>query len=544
MTQEPKPDGAPLRAALISIYDIVALGLRSIHSALEKAGHECDLVLFRNKIETQGFRKLDGPPGNWPTETEYELLRDLFVERKPRAVGIGLRSFAFETAKRITAIAREAADPLVVWGGIHPTLMPGECIETADVVCVGEGEGPMVDIMEALAAGEKISDIPNLWVRDGQDIVRNPPRPLIQDLDSLPFPVTGNRNKYTIDQDMIQARDDYLGSDSKFTYCLAGSRGCPFNCDYCGNSALRKVYKGLGSYVRKRSCESVLAEIEHARSLLEINGIAFQDEIFSHDREWGLRFLLQYRERIGLPFMVSLHPKTIDAGSAALFRETGLASAHFGVQSGSERCRREYYHRPETNQDVLNAAMAFKKLKTMTIHDFIFDNPYEDEEDLKQTLELMLALPRPHNLNLLSLCFFPRTRITERALADGVITEDQVDHLSKKSFTHIWANVFTSMDRKNAFYITLAWMETLKFDMKNLAWVFFCHYYGACFHLFPRWFIRLVSRSRILLNRPMWLYRPLMWCISAANRFLKVPRYLRSRTASVRGRFFRFKGFR
>ena len=114
----------------------------------------------------------------------------------------------------------------------------------------GEGEHPLLELCETLgAAGGDPARIPNLWVKHKGQVVRNEIRPLIADLDALPYP----------DRDLFPYQyllNDYYEAE------FMGSRGCPYGCAYCVNHALIELYRGRGPYVRFRLVGNLLGEIE------------------------------------------------------------------------------------------------------------------------------------------------------------------------------------------------------------------------------------------------------------------------------------------
>jgi len=522
----------------VSIYDTIAMGVRSMHAVLEAEGCPSSILLFRDRIGNYGFRYNEPQPDNWPTKREYGLFRKLMEQEKPDILAISFRSFALDIVKELTAIAREAAGPLIVWGGTHPTLFPEECMDTADVVCVGEGEGAMLELVRAAGSGSDITAIANLWTRDGGEVIKNPPRPLIQDLDALPFPVFGNDGKFTIDNDSLLDRDVYLGSCSAVMYFVMGSRGCPFTCDFCTNSAFREMYSGLGKFVRKRSPANIVAEIEAASSELRVEMVAFMDEIFTLNRQWTSEICGIYRDRIDAPFLIDLHPANVDDVLVKTLSEAGAKWANLGVQSGAESSRRENYHRNTPDQEILRAAKSLDRYGIITYYDFIFDNPYETGEDLRETLNLILSLPRPHNLKILSLCYMPRTTLTERALADGTITEADLDQFSKKTFLDHWCNFHNSIDDMNRFYAGMAWLDLLKFNYEEMALTFFSNNYGDSFHVVPRPAIRALSRSSLLRKRPRLVFGALSFLMRNVNRALVPVRKARTfLRLLVRGRW-------
>ena len=145
-------------------------GIGSIAATLKQAGHAVQLLILscfdKPAIEAaiHGFN--------------------------PGLVAVSLTSGLFAlTQELVCHVAAEYKLPAVL-GGIHPTLCPEESLAAEGVmaVCVGEGEYPMLELCAALDANREPAGIASLWFRRGEQIIRNPIRPLIENLDSLPFP--------------------------------------------------------------------------------------------------------------------------------------------------------------------------------------------------------------------------------------------------------------------------------------------------------------------------------------------------------------------
>lgn len=522
-----RPSGPP-RVALATFYDPVSLGVRTLQAVLDRAGYPTDLIFFRERLDAA--RPL-------PSEREYALFLDLVGELRPLLLGLSFRSFGFKIAERLTREVRERYGTFVVWGGTHPTLAPADCAAVADAVCVGEGEGALLDLVRALETGSDPSAIPNLWLRNNGELRANPIRPLVQELDALPFPLLGDAGKYVLEDDRLENHDPYYGPRPRGQYFLAASRGCPYRCDYCCNSAFHRLYHGAGPYVRKRSPENVLAELKRAKAHLDLHYVGFMDEVFSLDKAWTLEICRGYRERIGLPFKCEVHPQTLDDELVQGMRQAGLAYAVVGVQSGSARLRRELYHRHMDNGEILRAARLFRRHRVIPYYDFILDNPYETPADLEATVSLVLDLPRPFNLELLSLTFFPETEITRRALADGVITPDQVEGRDQKTLTGLVYTLGRSINDSHRRAGILLALAMLKFDWRGLFIGSVAARYGSGFHLLPPALVRWISRRPRFQNSPVQFYRSVQKWIEAANAALAPLRSLRGWAARLlRGR--------
>jgi hypothetical protein len=108
-----------------------------------------------------------------------------------------------------------------------------------------------------------------------------------------------------------------------------------------------------------------------------------------------------------------------------------------GIQSGSERIRRDCYERETPNQDIIQACEILERYGVGRNLDFIGENPYEDEADRRETIDLLCRLPKPFYFNYFSLTYFPGVDLTERALRDGLIRPEDVEDVAQKGY-HLW----------------------------------------------------------------------------------------------------------
>ncbi|MGD2023541.1 MAG: radical SAM protein [Desulfobacterales bacterium] len=427
------PATESIAIVLVALYRYQNFPIRILHALLEKMdGVEPHTVFFKNN-----YTNAVTPP----TVKEESLFRQKIVELEPKLVGFSVYSPYVPIARKLTTIVKENSAALVMWGGIHPTLSPESCLEQSDIVCIGEGEGALEDLVLALRDGKNYHSINNLWIRQNGNLQQNSLRPLIQDLDTVPFPAYARDSFYFIGSNKIARKDAAIVDPILATM---PARGCPFSCSFCVNSLLRPLYRGLGSYNRRRSAANVIAEM---KEILAIPGnrkeqIEFHDENFGTDEAWLNDFEALYPEQIGLPFKVQYNPKLLKPELIARLKRCGLHRIKFGIESGADHIRNQIFKRPGKNKEILKLAHQIAQHDVKIRYDLIIDNPYDTEHTLKETIDLLLKLPKPLRFNLYSLQYFPDYPLTRKAIQDGHITpqEASLEHLHQKMARN-WAFV-------------------------------------------------------------------------------------------------------
>ncbi len=304
---------------------------------------------------------------------------------------------------------KEAAPSLVlVSGGTHPTLAPEEVVASPhlDAVCVGEGEYAFRELVQRLAAGQSYEDVQNLWVRRGDDVIRNPLRPLVTSLDELPFP---DRELFDFGE-LLKANDGWVD--------MMSGRGCPYKCSYCCNPGLQDRYRGLGKYVRFRSAEHVLAEIRALQERYPVKTINFQDDTFTLNEEWTLGFCEAYGKEVHLPFWINTRVERLSEPVVKALAGAGCKGVRIGLESGNEGLRRDILKRRMSNDDIIAAFRLLRKygLKAYTCN--MLGVPGETKEMIEETIELNRRL-EPDDLQFSVFYPYPMTELYDIAVEKG-----------------------------------------------------------------------------------------------------------------------------
>lgn len=405
---------------IVPYQEVAAFGPRVVDTYLRSKGYQVDLVFFKGRSQEA-----------YPSEEEIRLLVDFVKDRDPYLVGFSVMSTFFNISRLLTERIRETVDVPVVWGGVHPTICPEECIGVADVCCVGDGEEPLRQILEALKSGQEIgSRVQNCWIRRGDKVARNELSYLCADLDVVHDHHFSNQNKYFIEDRSLLNEDPYITYILKNNkYYFKAFRGCPFNCTYCGNKAIRDACGGSGNYLRRRSLDSVMEELSAVRKQFpNIKSIHSYDEVFISDKKFVREFSKRYKEEIGLPFSCDTYLSLITPENAKLMAGAGLYAVNVGIEAFSEEVRRDIYKRKGlSNRTILEKARILERHGIKVTYDFIWDNPIETEDMIENCFrDLITKLPRPCDFNHYSLSFLPKSELAEMFLKKGLIKESDI----------------------------------------------------------------------------------------------------------------------
>ncbi len=342
-------------------YSVFPFQIASLSSFLKANGHKTsylELILKRN-LSREGKKNI------------VQKINDF----KPDLIGISSYQLTFEWVKQICNYVKSYSKVPTIIGGYHPTLAPEEVIShpTIDMICRGEGEHSLLELMNNMKNRKKKYDIKNLWFKKGKTIIRNEIRPLIENLDSLPL----------MDRDMFDHQKLLDEGGEKRYLAIMGSRGCPFNCSNCSNHALRLIYPNKNKYVRLRSADNIIKEIKEALKKYSFEGVSFEDDTFTLYEDWLEKFCKKYKKEIGLDFRCNARPENSSLKNMKLLKSAGCEYISIGIESGDENIRRSVLRRQITNKQIKKA---FK---------------YAKKAGLKVRSFNMVGLPRETRLSLL-----------------------------------------------------------------------------------------------------------------------------------------------
>lgn len=382
-------------------------------------------VLLVNPPFLKGFRKfnLNLPPiglgyiGAMLERHGHEVrILDLSVERWKKgfsgydAVGITSLTPTYPKARRIAESIREQDPdmPLII-GGPHASFLGEEAFETFDYAVRGEGEYTFLELLEALEEGRSPRGVRGLTYRDDGRILRNPDRPFIEDLDTLPFPA---RHLFNL------RAGGYMKMEGDVVASVVSSRGCPFGCSFCSTSRL------TGLRWRARSPGNVGDELEEVGERYGYRSMAFVDDNFSLDprrvericdeiMERGLRLKWGCMSRVDTTVK---NPRTVRK-----MAEAGCIRVYMGIESANQAVLESY--RKRTNIEMIKKAINILRDNGIgVIGSFILGEIRETREMVERTIKFAKELD-PEVAQFSILTPLPGTELWQR-VKDKIVKHD------------------------------------------------------------------------------------------------------------------------
>ncbi|UCF06843.1 MAG: radical SAM protein [bacterium] len=313
-----------------------------------------------------------------PSGEIWSEVRSVLEEYTPSIVGISAKSQNFASARMVARLVKEMDERIVVvMGGPHPSMLGGKLLDypEIDIVVRGEGEKTITELLAAIEKRDAFDDVRGISFRKGGRIVENPQREFIQDLDKLDFP-------HTIAPAVLRDYSSYPSSAFQFVFA---TRGCPYDCFFCGS---RKIWSRK---VRFRSVDNVIGEIESLRKL-GLRYIHFDDDTFGVTKAYIRSLCNVLIERCpGLRWSCEVHGKLVDDEIMSLMKASGCYSVQIGIESGNN----EILAAMKKNITIEEASAACEIIKKHGISVeafFIVGFPQETEETLQDTVNAMKEL--------------------------------------------------------------------------------------------------------------------------------------------------------
>ncbi len=375
------------------------VGLAFMSAVLKEAGYKVELLEIN-------------------TEDDKNKILSVIKSFQPQIIGLSTNSHQYVYCTQIAKDIKKEFDVPLFIGGVHVTLRPEEVIreKSFDGICIGEGEYPFLELVKRIEKRQDYTDIKNFWFRKGEKIIKNDLSSLTEDLDRLPFP------DYSIFKYYKEAGNKEIMPRFMF------SRGCPFNCTYCCNHIFKKIYSGHGKYVRFRSVDKTLDEIELLKRKYSFNYFTVDDDIFSLNKPWLLDFCEKYSKKFDMKFECNVRIGTIDEEAMKALKGAGCKLIKVGLETGNEGLRKEVLGRNISNKEVIKLFDLAKKIGLQTFTFNMIGIPGETKQTIKETIDLNAKI-KADFLQLTVFYPYPGTLLGEKCIHERLIARGQLDSL-------------------------------------------------------------------------------------------------------------------
>lgn len=371
------------------------VGLAYIASFLEKYNYEVD-IFDMNAL-------------NIPVEKLSENIKFKTYDY----IGITCTTPLISATREILKIlnVEKKTDAKIILGGVHPTVLPGEClnIEGVDIVVRGEGEKTILEILES----KDLSKIQGVSYVDADgEIIHTEDRPTLRDLDILPMPA--------YEKLPMELYRPALGAFKKLPGIgLITSRGCPGKCTFCHNQ--------FGKIVSYHSAQYIFENIKLLYEKYGFREFSFYDDTFTANKKRVAelcRIILDSKLKIS--WCCFARVDFVDQEILLLMKKAGCHQIMYGFESANEEILKNINKKTNLPKAV-EAVKWTKKAKIDVRAAFMLGNPGETEETLEQTYKFAVKI-NPELLILNITTPFPGTAMFKWAKENGYLTTEDWKH--------------------------------------------------------------------------------------------------------------------
>jgi anaerobic magnesium-protoporphyrin IX monomethyl ester cyclase len=374
------------------LYGNGYIGIMYLSSYIKKYGHKSKLIYGNKKSIIKQIK-----------------------EQKPRIVGLSCNYETYPYWKEVIDECKKNG-ALVILGGPLATIYPEILHEkNIDIICRGNGEEAIVDLLDFIEKSKDYTKIKNLWIKQDNKIYKNKIRRNTKSLDQYPFP----------DWELYDKKPFYLNMGmGRFI----ASRGCSFNCNYCHNHLMKRI---IGKkYIKRRSVDNLIAEIQSLIKKEKIQFVSFFDDMFVSDIEWIDEFSRKYK-KIGMRFSCNINASIVNESVIKKLKDCNCFVLRMGIETYNERIKRKILNRNEKNKTIIKAAGIIKKYG-IKLHTYnIIGIPLEDNSDIFKTIELNHRI-KSDFCEAASIMIFPKYDINKNIMQEKSKSKKLSGNESKK----------------------------------------------------------------------------------------------------------------
>jgi len=382
-------------------------GLGILATCLKNAGHQ--------------VAGLDINAHRYDKEKVYQIIAEADYD----LVGMGGLITTYPYMVWFSKICKELhADKPVILGGNAVTPIPELIMRNtlADIACVGEGEHTLVEVADAFEQGQPLQGVAGIWYRNEKgEIVENPMRPIIKDLDLIPW---ADRTVFPTEIYLENAvgpinRDKWKGgtanTETRKSFIVRVSRGCPYRCTFC-------YHDFMGQGFRMRSPEAITDEIQFIHERYDVTYFGLGDDLATANRRKFTRVCELIKERnLHIEFGTAVRANLVKEDFLWMLKESGCDAVSMGVESGSPKIL-EIMNKKVTLTQQKNAVRLVKKVFGNLVASFIVGYPGETLQTIQETIDFCKEMELEPEV-IFYATPYPGTWLYDEALRRGLIVD-------------------------------------------------------------------------------------------------------------------------
>jgi len=374
------------------------LGILYLAAVLEKNGMEISV--------------LDQPAKGYTLDETVKWIE----KEDPDILGFSTFSVSGRTAALTSAkVKKKNPNVKIVFGNYYATFNPERILRkypAVDIIVRGEGENTTVELLNCLKRGDDLKKVQGISFRNKENnIISTPERPLIKDLDSLPFP---DRRLIDVDYHSIIAGANV--APKKFT-SMVSSRGCVFRCRFCS------CYKFGRNIWRPRSVKNTMEEILFLASEGYEQFIFADDSLTLNPKRVIELCRAMRKEKLEMDWLCEGRVDNCSYEMLWEMAKAGCRILFFGIESANQRILNYYNKRATPEQAKVAVKKAGKAGIDVTVGSFIVGAPDETREEIRNTIEFAKKIPIDiAQFNILGV--YPGTDIWDEFESKGLLKGD------------------------------------------------------------------------------------------------------------------------